>query len=155
MTDFRLTPDPTLVRQEHPGQIVVALADLCRSPDGPRDRQAIFGDPLTILARVDGWCYVQLSKDGYCGFINETFIGAKTQPCFWARRIFGVGTAAGVLIALALFRLPPLPVAFPAPVIAINNWRCLATTYRCIQTSNAMICCSGRGMSRSCLNLIC
>ncbi|NOR32333.1 MAG: NLP/P60 hydrolase [Sulfitobacter sp.] len=80
MTDYRLTPNPTLVRQDHPGQITAPLADLCRSPEGPRDRQAIFGDHLTILARIDCWCYVQLSKDGYCGFINETFIGAKTQP---------------------------------------------------------------------------
>jgi cell wall-associated NlpC family hydrolase len=80
MTDFRLTPDPALVRQNEPGQIIVPVTDLCRVPAGPRDRQAIFGDHLTILAKVDGWCYVQLSKDGYCGFVAETAIGAQTRP---------------------------------------------------------------------------
>lgn len=79
MTDFRLTPDPSLVRQHEPGQIIAPVTDVCRSPSGARDRQSIYGDALTILANEGGWSYVQMGKDSYCGFVQETAIGPRTQ----------------------------------------------------------------------------
>lgn len=79
MTDFRLSPDPAKVQQQQPAQIVIAVADLCRSPSGARDRQAIYGDALTVLAADDDWCYVQLGKDDYCGYIRETAIGPQSH----------------------------------------------------------------------------
>ncbi|SFS88873.1 Cell wall-associated hydrolase, NlpC family [Sulfitobacter marinus] len=80
MTDFRLTPDPSLVSQDEPGQIITPVTDLCRVPGGQRDRQAIYGDHLTVLAKMDGWSYVQLGKDGYCGYVSTRSIGAQVQP---------------------------------------------------------------------------
>lgn len=69
MTDYRLTPDPAKVTMQTACQIGVPVADICRAPKAPRDRQTIYGDILTVLGRDAGWCYVQLQKDGYCGHV--------------------------------------------------------------------------------------
>lgn len=80
IADHRLMPDPAQVTCHEPGQITVPVADICRRPDGPRDRQALYGDHLTVLGRAEGWCYVQVSKDGYCGHLRDNSIGAPIAP---------------------------------------------------------------------------
>ena len=80
MTDRRLHPDPERITQKTPAQIIVPVTDLDRSPTGPRDRQALYGEALTVLDRADGSAYVQLTKDSYCGYVNETAIGPVTTP---------------------------------------------------------------------------
>jgi cell wall-associated NlpC family hydrolase len=80
VSDPRLNPDPAHVTGSDPAQIVVPVADLYRSPDGPRDRQLIFGDAVTILGRRDDWQYVQALKDGYCGYVASREIGPFTAP---------------------------------------------------------------------------
>ncbi|PKQ13260.1 MAG: NLP/P60 hydrolase [Alphaproteobacteria bacterium HGW-Alphaproteobacteria-1] len=56
------------------------LADLCRAPDGPRDRQLLMGEAVEIrapsssgLARGSppGWVAVTALRDGYEGFVPE------------------------------------------------------------------------------------
>lgn len=79
MTDYRLTPDPAKVSQNHAGQITLPVTDICRSPAGPRDRQALYGDAVTVLAQAGAWSYVQLTKDGYCGYVTKTAIGPATK----------------------------------------------------------------------------
>ncbi|MEP5731547.1 MAG: NlpC/P60 family protein [Sulfitobacter sp.] len=65
--------------QQTPKQITAPIADLMRRPDGPRDRQLIFGDTVTDLG-IDGqWHYVQAAKDGYCGYLQSQFLG-PVQP---------------------------------------------------------------------------
>lgn len=50
-------------------RVAVPLVDLCRAPDGPRDRQLLFGaDVLLIEARGD-WGFVQAAADLYCGWV--------------------------------------------------------------------------------------
>lgn len=75
MTDRRLHPDPKRITEKTAAQITLPVVDLNRSPDGPRDRQALYGEALTVLHRTDGTAYVQLTKDNYCGYISETAIG--------------------------------------------------------------------------------
>lgn len=79
MTDFRLTPDPSRIKQNWPGQIAVPVTDLMRSPAGPRDRQALYGDAITVLTDDMGWSYVQLRKDNYCGYVQTSAIAPFIQ----------------------------------------------------------------------------
>lgn len=80
MSDPRLTPDAALVSQETPAQVAVPLTDLRRRPDGPRDRQLILGDHVTVLNTADGWSYVQAAKDGYCGHVRTNSLGPQQTP---------------------------------------------------------------------------
>ena len=80
MTDRRLVPDQTLVTCEIPGQISVAHADLRARPMGPRDRQLLLGEDVTILGTSQQHSYVRAEKDGYVGFVLSDSIGTPTQP---------------------------------------------------------------------------
>lgn len=75
MSDPRLTPDPALSSLRRAAQVAVPVADLCRRPDGPRDRQVLFGEAVTVLHEAAGWVYVQAEKDGYCGHVRQAALG--------------------------------------------------------------------------------
>tara|TARA_R110002049_G_scaffold44333_5_gene130048 strand:+ start:97483 stop:98262 length:780 start_codon:yes stop_codon:yes gene_type:complete len=70
MTDARLTPDPKLVKTALPARVCRPVVDLCRRPDGPRDRQLLLGAAVIKLNEADGWAYVQAVKDNYCGYVS-------------------------------------------------------------------------------------
>jgi len=80
MTDRRLTPDPTLVTMSKQMQIGSPVTDIRRSPTGPRDRQAIYGEQATVLSEGGGWSYVQMKKDGYCGHIASDTLTDIAEP---------------------------------------------------------------------------
>jgi cell wall-associated NlpC family hydrolase len=61
-------------------RVSVPLVDLNRAPDGPRDRQLLLGDGVTVIDRHQGWAFVQARKDGYCGYVPETALGAAQVP---------------------------------------------------------------------------
>ena len=83
--DKRLTPATDRVALDNlrgvladrifvPGEaarVSAALVDLCAAPAGDRERQVLFGDALTVVERRDGWAFVQMAKDGYCGWLPE------------------------------------------------------------------------------------
>ncbi len=94
MTDRRLTPAnaraaldslrgvadaPRYVAGEA-ARIAVPLVDLDRTPDGPRDRQLLLGDGVTVIDRHQGRAFVQAAKDGYCGYVPETALGSAGAP---------------------------------------------------------------------------
>jgi len=79
MSDPRLTPDPALASQSRAAQVAVPVADLCRRPDGPRDRQVLFGEQVTVLHEASGWAYVQAEKDGYCGRVRQSALTAPRK----------------------------------------------------------------------------
>lgn len=64
-------------------RVTAPLADLRRAPQGPRDRQVLLGDALTVIDRHAGWCFVQAAKDGYCGYLPEAAVGAARAPTHW------------------------------------------------------------------------
>ena len=78
MTDRRTTPNPHFVDAHTPAQVVAALVDLLDQPRGQRDRQLLFGDPVTILGAIDGFSYVRSDKDGYIGFVHAEALGERT-----------------------------------------------------------------------------
>ena len=80
MSDPRLTPDPAVATGADPAQIIRPVVDLCRSPSGPRDRQLLFGDTITLLHKAAGWSYVQATKDGYCGYVTSDSHATPVTP---------------------------------------------------------------------------
>ncbi len=79
MSDPRTTPNPTLVSSHSPARVTQPVADLCRTPDGARDRQVIYGDVVTVLHDANGWSYVQATKDGYCGHMQSGALGPSQE----------------------------------------------------------------------------
>ncbi|MGJ8544083.1 MAG: C40 family peptidase [Sulfitobacter sp.] len=80
MSDPRLTPDPARITGKTARQIITPVADLCRSPDGPRDRQLLLGAAVTALDSGASWTYVQAQRDGYCGYVGSDCLGAPMAP---------------------------------------------------------------------------
>ena len=56
--------------------IAQPLVDLCRIPDGPRDRQLRMGESVHLLDRRDGWAEVRAARDGYAGYVPESALGS-------------------------------------------------------------------------------
>lgn len=56
-------------------RVVVSMADLCRTPDGPRDLQLLFGADVTVFEDVAGWSFVQAARDGYVGYVRSAALG--------------------------------------------------------------------------------
>ena len=52
-----------------PAHVCKTLADLCRRPDGGRERQLLFGDRVLIYEKCAGMSFVQSEKDDYVGYI--------------------------------------------------------------------------------------
>lgn len=75
MTDRRLTPDPTQVTTHEPARICRPVVDLTRGIGGPRDRQLLYGDDVTILNRTERHALVRAAKDGYCGTVSLESVG--------------------------------------------------------------------------------
>ncbi|MEP3846930.1 MAG: NlpC/P60 family protein [Paracoccaceae bacterium] len=78
MTDRRTTPNPNYVDAHTPARIIAPLVDLLDQPRGTRNRQLLFGDPVTILGAIDGFSYVRSDKDGYIGFVQPETLGERT-----------------------------------------------------------------------------
>lgn len=43
--------------------------DLLAAPDGPRDRQLLFGQRVRVFEERDGFAFVQAERDGYVGYV--------------------------------------------------------------------------------------
>ncbi len=80
MTDRRLTPNRDWTTGETPGCVAVSLTDLLAAPDGPRDRQLLMGDAVTVLGTNHGTAHVRAEKDGYHGFVAQSALGPQTHP---------------------------------------------------------------------------
>jgi len=69
--------------QGEAARLAAPLVDLCRAPQGPRERQLLLGDALTVIDRHEGWAFVQAVKDGYCGYLPEAAVGPPCAPTHW------------------------------------------------------------------------
>lgn len=83
MTSPRPPLDPSAITTRNAASICVPFSDLDRRPGGPRDRQLIYGDPVLILDRSEGWCHVQSEKDGYCGYVAQDSLSPPSAPSHW------------------------------------------------------------------------
>ena len=89
MSDPRLTPANGRVAAEHlrgkveaaqftkgaARQLLIPVADLLRAPEGHRDRQVMSGETVTLYEDRDGWSFVQLTRDGYVGYLRSEDLG--------------------------------------------------------------------------------
>jgi cell wall-associated NlpC family hydrolase len=80
-----------------PARIALPLADLLARPGGARDRQVLMGERVTVLDRDGGFAFVQAEKDGYCGYLAESALGADRAATHWV-----------AAPATCLFRAPDL-----------------------------------------------
>ena len=61
-------------------RVTAPLVDLLRHPGGPRDRQLLLGDAVTVIDRQEGLAFVQAGKDDYCGYMPEAALGTDRAP---------------------------------------------------------------------------
>jgi cell wall-associated NlpC family hydrolase len=59
-----------------PSFVAVSVADLLKAPDGPRDRQLLYGAKVRVLEDHEGWSFVQAS-DGYVGYVASAALDAN------------------------------------------------------------------------------
>ncbi len=64
-------------------RIIQPVIDLLRHPDGPRDRQLLFGDTVTVLDDQNGWSKISASKDGYTGWVATDHLGPIEPQTHW------------------------------------------------------------------------
>ncbi|MGB4827862.1 MAG: NlpC/P60 family protein [Paracoccaceae bacterium] len=60
--------------------ISAPVADLLTRPHGPRDRQLLYGDAVTVIDRDQGQAFVMAAKDGFCGWVADAALGPATTP---------------------------------------------------------------------------
>jgi cell wall-associated NlpC family hydrolase len=70
-------------------QVTRAFADVKRAPDenAPTDTQAIHGETLIVYEQKNGWCWAQLDRDRYVGYIDETALSDKILKANYRVRV--------------------------------------------------------------------
>ncbi|KIC40433.1 NLP/P60 hydrolase [Ruegeria sp. ANG-R] len=64
-------------------RVIHPVIDLLRRPNGPRDRQLLFGDTVTVEDEQDGWSKITASKDGYQGWVAAEHLGLIEPQTHW------------------------------------------------------------------------
>ncbi len=77
--DPRLYPPEDQVSLDAPARIIAPVVDLPRGAGGPRDRQLVYGEAVTVLNRGAGHCLVRAAKDGYCGTVTAEALGPVSE----------------------------------------------------------------------------
>ncbi|MEP3299444.1 MAG: NlpC/P60 family protein [Pseudoruegeria sp.] len=61
-------------------QCALPVADLCSRPDGPRDKQIVFGQAFQVLESLEGWCFGYDPIDGYVGYLPQDVLIDPLTP---------------------------------------------------------------------------
>jgi hypothetical protein len=63
--------------QGEPRSVIAASAPVRREPqsDCRLDTEALRGEHVTLYDERDGWAWVQLARDGYCGYLSAETLG--------------------------------------------------------------------------------
>lgn len=69
-----------------PKQVCIAVSDLCRAPDGARDRQVLFGETVAVYETVGEWAFVAAQKDGYVGYMRAQHLQAAEEHTHFVAR---------------------------------------------------------------------
>ncbi|KIC22734.1 MULTISPECIES: C40 family peptidase [unclassified Leisingera] len=64
-------------------RIGVPVADLLRTPDGARDRQLVYGEPVTVYEDCGGWAFLQAAKDSYVGYVPSSALTTPFEATHW------------------------------------------------------------------------
>ncbi len=60
--------------------VAAPVVDLLTRPNGPRDRQLVHGEAVTVIDRDQGHAFLQAAKDGFCGWVAEGALGPAITP---------------------------------------------------------------------------
>ncbi|NVO55995.1 C40 family peptidase [Rhodobacteraceae bacterium B1Z28] len=58
-------------------RIIQPVVDLLRRPNGPRDRQLLYGDTVKVAEATEGWSRVISDKDDYSGWLLSDQLGPE------------------------------------------------------------------------------
>ena len=97
MSDPRLIPANGRVAAQHLRGVVtvprysegaarllsVPVADLVHAPGGRRERQVVKGECVTVYEDRDEWSFVQLSRDGYVGYLPSDNLAEQGAATHW------------------------------------------------------------------------
>jgi len=83
-------------------QIIRPVVDLLCRPDGPRERQLIWGERVTVEDEDNKWAQITAVKDGYSGALPSAFLGPVVAATHW------VSAAATHIYSQADFKSPDL-----------------------------------------------
>ncbi len=64
-------------------RIIRPVVDLLCQPEGPRDRQLLFGDTVSVVEEQDGWSRIISAKDGYPGWVATDNLGPIEPQTHW------------------------------------------------------------------------
>lgn len=64
-------------------RITQPVVDLLRAPDGARDRQLVYGEPVTLYESHEGWAFVQSAKDAYVGYVPDSALAPAFEVSHW------------------------------------------------------------------------
>lgn len=64
-------------------QITAPVVDLLRAPDGPRERQVVFGESVMQVANKDGWSLIQADKDRFVGYVPTDTLAPPLRSTHW------------------------------------------------------------------------
>ena len=63
--------------------VAVPLADVLGAPGGKRVRQALYGERMLVLERLNGWAFAQAERDGYMGYVEQAALVADSAATHW------------------------------------------------------------------------
>lgn len=64
-------------------QIIRPVVDLLSRPNGPRERQLIWGEQVQITTDQNGWGQITATKDGYSGYVPSDTLGPLSPTNHW------------------------------------------------------------------------
>ena len=64
-------------------RVIEPVADLLRKPNGPRDRQLLYGEAVVAADEIDGFTRITSEKDSYPGWIRTDHLGPVEPQTHW------------------------------------------------------------------------
>ena len=64
-------------------RVALPLVDLCKAPGGPRDRQLLMGETVTVYDEVEGHRFVQSARDDYVGYVPNGALDQDHNATHW------------------------------------------------------------------------
>lgn len=74
---------PSHSQSQRQARIALPLVDLLRAPDGPRDRQLLCGEAVTVIDETQGWAQIRAAKDNYTGYLPSRVLAPVQANSHW------------------------------------------------------------------------
>ena len=120
-----------------PARIVASVADLRPRPDRDAgiDTQLLFGEPVTVFDRAEGFCWLKSGVDGYVGYAEERALGpAEPSPTH-------IVTAVRTFLyqEADLKRPARAPVSMGSRLVVVGETEVRGTRYALLEGGGAVI----------------